>query len=62
MRYPPLSIVWRCQVDVSTYVALGRHIEVGEQACPECGRRLGGPGGMTGLDRRAELCLTWSSV
>jgi transposase-like protein len=26
---------------VSTYVALGRHIEVGEQACPECGRRLG---------------------
>ncbi len=42
MRYPPLSIVWRCQLDVSTYVALGQQIEVGEQACPECGRRLGG--------------------
>jgi transposase-like protein len=30
---------------VSIYVALGQHIEVGEQACPECGQRLGGWGG-----------------
>jgi transposase-like protein len=30
---------------VSTYVALGQHIEVDEQACPECGQRLGGWGG-----------------
>jgi hypothetical protein len=42
VRYPPLFIVWRCQLDVSTYVALGQQIEVGEQACPGCGRRLGG--------------------
>jgi uncharacterized protein (UPF0212 family) len=39
--YPPLSIVWRCQLDVSTYVALGQQIEVGVQACPDCGQRLG---------------------
>ena len=45
MPEPPLSIVWRCELDVSTYVALGQHIEVGEQACPECGQRLGGWGG-----------------
>ena len=37
-----MSIVWRCQLDVSTYIALGQQIEVGEQACPDCGRRLGG--------------------
>jgi transposase-like protein len=42
VRYPPLSIVWHCQLDVSAYLALGQQIEVGEQACPECGRRLGG--------------------
>jgi transposase-like protein len=40
-----LSIVWQCELDVSTYVALGQQIEVGEQACPECGQRLGGWGG-----------------
>ena len=45
MRNPPLSIVWRCQLDVSTYVGLGQRIEVGEQACPDCGQRLGGWGG-----------------
>lgn len=38
--FPPLSIVWRCQLDVSTYVALEQRIEVDEQACPTCGRRL----------------------
>src|SRR5438552_14725036 len=38
----PLSIVWQCQLDVSTYIALGQQIEVGQQACPDCGRRLGG--------------------
>ena len=27
---------------MSTYVALGQQIEVGEQACPDCGHRLGG--------------------
>ncbi len=42
MRYPPLSIVWQCPLDVSAYVALGQQIEVGEHACPACGRRLGG--------------------
>ena len=45
MRYPPLSIVWRCALDVSAYVALGQQVEVGEQACPDCGQRLGGWGG-----------------
>jgi len=30
---------------VSAYLALGQQIEVGEQACPECGQRLGGWGG-----------------
>jgi transposase-like protein len=42
VRYPPLSIVWQCQLDVSAYVALGQQIDVGEQACPNCERRLGG--------------------
>jgi hypothetical protein len=37
-----LSIVWRCPLDVSAYLALGQQVEVGEQACPACGRRLGG--------------------
>ncbi len=45
MRYPPLSIVWRCVLDVSAYVALGQQVEVGEHACPDCGQRLGGWGG-----------------
>ena len=44
MQNHPLSIIWRCALDVSAYVALGQQIEVGEQACPGpgCGRRLGG--------------------
>ena len=42
MQFPPLSIVWQCRLDVSTYIALGQQIEVGEQACPDCARRLGG--------------------
>ena len=39
-----VSIVWRCPLDVSAYLALGQQIEVGEHACPGsgCGRRLGG--------------------
>jgi hypothetical protein len=37
-----LSIVWHWQLDVSAYLALGQQIEVGEQTCPDCGRRLGG--------------------
>jgi len=41
----PLSIVWQCGLDVSAYLALGQQIEVGEQACPECGQGLGGWGG-----------------
>lgn len=45
MRYPPLSIVWQCSLDVSAYLALGQQIEVGEHACPDCGQRLGGWGG-----------------
>jgi len=43
--YHPVSIVWRCEFDVSAYVALGRQVEVGEHACPDCGLRLGGWGG-----------------
>ena len=42
---PPLSIVWPCRLGVSAYLALGQQIEVGEQVCPDCGRRLGGWGG-----------------
>ena len=45
MQIHPVSIVWRCPLDVSAYLALGQQIEVGEQACPgpECERRrLGG--------------------
>src|SRR5712692_10100739 len=41
----PVSIVWRCPLDVSAYLALGQQIEVGEHACPgpDCERRrLGG--------------------
>ncbi len=45
MRRPPLSIVWPCGLDVSVYLALGRQVEVGEHACPDCGRQLGGWGG-----------------
>jgi hypothetical protein len=37
-----VSIVWRCGLDVSAYLALGQQIEVGEHTCPECGRLLGG--------------------
>lgn len=40
-----VSIVWRCPLDVSAYVALGQQVEVGEHACPgpDCERRrLGG--------------------
>ena len=40
-----MSIVWRCPLDVSAYVALGQQVEVGEHACPgaDCERRrLGG--------------------
>jgi hypothetical protein len=37
-----LSIVWRCRLDVSAYLALGQQIEVGEHVCPECGQQLGG--------------------
>jgi len=39
---PPLAIVWQCGLDASAYLALGQQIEVGEHACPECGRLLGG--------------------
>jgi len=45
VRIHPVSIVWRCPLDVSAYLALGQQMEVGEQACPgpECERRrLGG--------------------
>ncbi len=45
MQFHPVSIVWRCPLDVSAYLALGQQIEVGEHACPgpDCEqRRLGG--------------------
>ncbi len=42
MQFHPVSIVWRCPLDVSAYLAQGQQIEVGEQTCPDCGRRLGG--------------------
>ncbi len=37
----PLSIVWRCALDVTAYVAAGREIAVPGLACPDCGRGLG---------------------
>jgi uncharacterized protein DUF6431 len=37
----PLSIVWRCALDVTGYAAAGRQVAVPPQTCPECGRRLG---------------------
>ena len=39
---PPLSIVWPWPLEVSAYLALGQHIEVGDHPCPGCRRRLGG--------------------
>lgn len=45
MHTPPLSIVWACPLSVSAYLALGRQVEIGEHACPDCGQRLGGWGG-----------------
>lgn len=37
----PLSIVWRCALDVTGYAAAGQQVVVPPQTCPECGRRLG---------------------
>jgi hypothetical protein len=40
-----MSIVWRCPLDVSAYVAQGQQVELGEHACPDPAcerRRLGG--------------------
>jgi len=45
VHVPPLSIVWPCGLDVSAYLALGRQVEVGEHACPDCGRQLNRWGG-----------------
>src|SRR6266508_5958211 len=45
VHLPPLSIVWRCGLDLSAYLVLGRQVEVGEHACPGCGQPLGGWGG-----------------
>lgn len=36
----PLSRVWRCELRVEEYAALGKAVEVPVQACPECERRL----------------------
>jgi hypothetical protein len=44
-RYHPLSIVWPWALDVSAYLALGRQVEVGEHACPDCGQQLSRWGG-----------------
>ncbi len=40
MVQAPLAIVWRCRLSVSEYVAAGKQLEVLEQVCPDCGRRL----------------------
>jgi hypothetical protein len=56
---PPLSIVWRCELDVSTCVALGQQIEVCEQACPDCGQQLGGWGGYWRWIRRPGSERVW---
>ena len=42
VRPTPLSILWPCPLSVSEYAAAGKKIEVPEQVCPGCGRRLGG--------------------
>lgn len=42
MTTAPLSIVWLCVLSVSEYAAAGKKIDVPEQSCPDCGRRLGG--------------------
>jgi hypothetical protein len=57
-----LSIVWRCPLDVSAYIALGQRIEVGEQACPDpdCEqRRLGGWSGYWRWVRGPGTGLLW---
>jgi Domain of unknown function (DUF6431) len=54
-----LSIVWPCLLDVSTYVALGQQVEVGDHACPECGQRLGGWGGYWRWVRGPGTGLLW---
>jgi hypothetical protein len=56
---PPLSIVWRCELDVSAYVALGRQVEPGDHACPGCGQRLGGWGGYWRWARGRETQKLW---
>lgn len=45
MDQAPLSIVWRCALDVAGYAAAGQQVAVPPQACPDCGRRLGWWGG-----------------
>jgi hypothetical protein len=45
VQVSPLSIVWPCPLAVSAYLALGQHVEMGDQACPGCGQRLAGWGG-----------------
>ena len=59
MRYPPLSIVWPCALDVSAYLALGRQVEVGDQACPECGRQLSRWGGYWRWLRGSDTWRLW---
>jgi len=54
-----LSIVWQCPLGVSAYLALGQQIEIGEQACPECGQRLGGWGGYWRWLRRPGTQRLW---
>ena len=35
-----MAIVWRCALSVSEYTAAKKLVEVPEQDCPKCGRRL----------------------
>jgi hypothetical protein len=56
---PPLSIVWPCPLAVSAYLALGQHIELGDQPCPTCGQRLAGWGGYWRWVRGPSTELVW---
>lgn len=52
-----MSIVWPCPIPVEAYAAAGRDEEVPVQACPGCGRRLGGWSGYWRFVRHGGGCL-----
>ncbi len=56
---PPSVIVWPCQLDVSTYAALGRDVIPPRVACPRCGGPTGPWSGYRRHLRDAELHLVF---